>query len=102
LVIELACLGLPEEPDSIIEVSANHDKLDPKRPITTDEEGLHLYFDPPLSGAGEYGFKFVCSYAEAAEARASKKPPKDEEDDDRTFEQKEGEKYEKHRSPAEA
>ena len=91
VVIEWGCLGLSEEPDSIVEISANHDRLDTKRPITTSEEGLHMYFDPPLNGAGIYGFRLLCGYNEAVEVRSSS--PEDEEDDDLTPEQREGEKY---------
>ena len=90
LVIEWGCLGLSEEPDKIEEISANNRLVDPKRPMTTSEEGLHLYFNPPLNGAGIYGFRFLCTYNEAVEARSS--PPEEEEDDDMTPEQREGEK----------
>jgi hypothetical protein len=71
LVIEWGCLGLSEEPDSITEISANSRLMDPKRPISTSEEGMHIYFDPPLAGAGVYGFQFMCIYNEAAEPRTS-------------------------------
>lgn len=80
LVIEWGCLGLSEEPDKITEVSANNGLLDPKRLPTTSEEGLHVYFHPPLSGAGLYGFKFLCTYNEAAEARTAAPKKKDEDD----------------------
>jgi hypothetical protein len=79
LVIEWGCLGLSEEPDKIVETSANNRLLDPKRPIETSEEGLHVFFDPPLQGAGNYGFKFQCTYNEAAEARAAAAPKSDDE-----------------------
>lgn len=69
LVIEWGCLGLSEEPDSIAETSGNSRLLDPKRPPTTDDEGLHVYFEPPLSGAGNYGFQFMFTYNEAVNAR---------------------------------
>lgn len=91
LVIEWGCLGLSEEPDKITETSGNNRLLDPKKPITTSEEGLHVYFDPPLTGSGTYGFQFLCTYNEAAEAKSEGPEPK--EDDEQTFEQIEGEKY---------
>jgi hypothetical protein len=75
LVIEWGCLGLSEEPDRIIERSGNSFMLDPERPITISEEGMHLYFKPPLSGGGTYGFNLLCVYDEAAEARVA--PPKE-------------------------
>jgi hypothetical protein len=49
LVIEWGCLGLSEEPDSIVDTSGNSGLLDPKRPPKTDEEGLHIYFHPPVT-----------------------------------------------------
>ena len=70
LVIEWSCLGLSVEPDTITETSGNGRMLDPKRPPTTSEEGLHIYFDPPLTG-GNYGFQFLFTYNEAVEARAA-------------------------------
>lgn len=82
MVIEWGCLGLSEEPDKITETSGNNRLLDPKRPITTSEEGVHVYFDPPLTGAGIYGFRFECSYNEAAEARAAVPKSADEHDED--------------------
>jgi hypothetical protein len=90
-VIEWGCLGLSEEPDKITERSGNSYLLDPDRPITTSEEGLHMYFKPPLAGAGTDGFSLVCTYNEAVEARTAEKEEKDE-DDDRTREQIEGER----------
>lgn len=71
LVIEWGCLGLSEEPDKVTEVSANNRLLDPKRPITTSEEGLHIFFDPPLAASGNIGLQFLCTYNEAVEARTS-------------------------------
>jgi hypothetical protein len=71
LVIEWACLGLSEEPDTIIETSGNSRMLDPKRTPHTSEEGLHVYFDPPLLG-GNYGFQFLFTYNDAVEARTAK------------------------------
>lgn len=97
LVIEWGCLGLSEEPDSIQEISANNRLVDDKRPITTSEEGLHLYFDPPLNGAGVYGFRLLCTYNEAVEVRSNPREL-EAEDDDMTPEQREGEKLQ----PAEA
>jgi len=77
-VIEWSCLGLTEEPDMIIETSGNGRLLDPKRPPTTSDEGLHIYFDPPLAG-GHYGFQFLFTYNDALEARtAAPKSDKDE------------------------
>lgn len=70
LVIEWSCLGLSEEPDSINEISGNARLLDPKHPPTTSEEGLHVFFDPPLQ-AGSYGFQFTFSYIDAVEARTA-------------------------------
>lgn len=80
LVIEWGCLGLSEEPDSITEISGNHGLLDKKRSPRTDEEGLHVYFDPPLLG-GVWGFQFLFGYNEAAEARSfvAEDVPTDEE-----------------------
>jgi hypothetical protein len=78
LLIEWACLGLSEEPDTVTEISGNSHLLDPKRSPRTDEEGLHVFFDPPLSG-GKYGFQFVFLYNEAAEARSTADAPTDEE-----------------------
>jgi hypothetical protein len=72
LVIEWGCLGLSEEPDHIVETSGNNIMLDPDRPITTSEEGMHLFFKPPLAAGGAYGFNFLCTYILAAEARAAK------------------------------
>jgi hypothetical protein len=89
LVIEWGCLGLSEEPDSIQEVTSNP-VLDKNKPITTSEEGLHLYFDPPLTGAGVYGFKILCSYNEAVEPRSQ--APEAPEPDEPTKEQIEGER----------
>lgn len=94
LVIEWGCLGLSEEPDSISEVTGASEMLDKKRPggpITTSEEGLHLYFDPPVvgSGSGTYAFKILCGYNEAVEPRSSVESP---EPDEPTFEQNEGER----------
>jgi hypothetical protein len=86
LVIELATLGLTEEPDKVVETSANGRLLDPKRPIETSSEGVHLFFDPPLGGAGLYGFQLVCSYNDAAETRVAKpKEEKEEYSPHRTF-----------------
>lgn len=90
LVIEWGCLGLSEEPDKIEEISANNRLIDDKRPITTSEEGMHLYFNPPLQGAGVYGFRLLCTYNEAVEVRSN--PRELDEDDDMTPEQREGEK----------
>jgi len=70
LVIEWSCLGLSEEPDSIKEISGNSDKLDSDRPPATDDEGLHIFFKPPLD-AGSYGFKFAFLYNSAVEARTA-------------------------------
>ena len=91
LVIDWGCLGLSEEPDSISEVTGASEMLDKKRPITTSEEGLHLYFDPPVvgSGSGTYAFKILCGYNEAVEPRSSVESP---EPDEPTFEQNEGER----------
>jgi hypothetical protein len=75
-VIEWGCLGLSEEPDRVFDRSGNSHLLDPERPITTSEEGLHIYFKPPLAGAGTYGFNLVCVYNEAVEARTA--PPEEE------------------------
>jgi hypothetical protein len=72
MVIEWGCLGLSEEPDGVTETSGNNRLLDTKRPITTSEEGMHVYFDPPLSGSGAYGFQFLCTYNDAVEARTAK------------------------------
>jgi hypothetical protein len=69
-VIEWGCLGLSEEPDSITEGSGNGRLLNPKRPPYTDEEGLHIFFDPELE-AGVYGFLFYFTYNEAVEARTA-------------------------------
>lgn len=91
LVIEWGCLGLSEEPDKITETSGNNRLIDPKKPITTSEEGLHIFFDPPLTGSGTYGFQLLCTYNEAAEAKSEGPEPK--ENDEPTFEQTEGEKY---------
>jgi len=77
VVIEWACLGLSEEPDSVHEVSGNSFMLDKKRAPRTDEEGLHVFFDPPLNG-GRYGFQFVFTYNEASEARSSATPTDEE------------------------
>lgn len=82
LVIELATLGLSEEPDKVTETSGNSRLLDPKRPISTSEEGVHLFFDPPLMGAGTYGFQLLCTYNEAAEARTAE-PESEEEKKER-------------------
>ena len=71
LVIEWGCLGLSEEPDQITEISGNAVMLDPDRPITTSEEGMHVYFKPPLPAGGSYGFNFLCLYNMAAEARTA-------------------------------
>ncbi len=76
-VIEWSCLGLSEEPDTVTEVSGNGYLLDKKRAPRTDEEGLHVFFDPPLTG-GKYGFQFVFSYNEAVEARSSSTPTDEE------------------------
>jgi hypothetical protein len=70
LVIEWSCLGLSEEPDTITETSGNGRLLDPKRPPTTSEEGLHVYLDPPQPG-GHYGFQFHFGYNDAIEARTA-------------------------------
>lgn len=80
LVIEWGCLGLSEEPDSITEISGNHNLLDTKRAPRTDEDGLHIYFTEPLIG-GVYGFQFLFGYNEAVEARsfAADDVPTDEE-----------------------
>ena len=80
LVIEWSCLGLSVEPDTITETSGNGRMLDPKRPPTTSDEGLHVYFEPPLNG-GNYGFQFLFTYNDAVEARTAK--PKKEEADRR-------------------
>jgi hypothetical protein len=68
IVIEWSCLGLSVEPDTITETSGNGRLLDPKRPPTTSDEGMHVFFDPPLTG-GKYGFQFLFTYNEALEAR---------------------------------
>ena len=39
---------------------------------------MHLYFKPPMQGAGRYGFNLFCIYNEACEARTAE--PEDEED----------------------
>lgn len=70
IVIEWSCLGLSVEPDTITETSGNGRLLDPKRPPTTSDEGMHVYFDPPLAG-GKYGFQFLFTYNEALEARTA-------------------------------
>ena len=70
LVIEWSCLGLSEEPDSIRETSGNARMLDPDRLPATDDEGLHIFFKPPLQ-AGAYGFQFVFTYNSAVEARTA-------------------------------
>src|SRR5262245_24994950 len=80
LVIEWGCLGLSEEPDQVVETSGNNRYLDPKRPITTSEEGMHLFFSPPLGGAGTYGFQLQCIYDIAAEARMAPAPKSDDAD----------------------
>jgi len=92
LVIEWGCLGLSEEPDSISERSGNSHLLDGKRPITTSEEGMHLFFDPPISVAvgGTIGFCLICTYNDAVEARTA--PEENEDDDDLTQEQRTGER----------
>lgn len=78
LLIEWTCLGLTEEPDTIIETSGNGKLLDPKRPPITSDEGLHVYLDPPQPG-GHYGFLFHFGYNDAVEARAAlPKSDKDE------------------------
>ena len=76
LVIEWSCLGLSEEPDTITETSGNGRLLDPKRPPTTSDEGLHVYLDPAQPG-GHYGFQFHFGYNDAVEARAAA-PEKDD------------------------
>lgn len=81
LVIELGCLGLAGEPDAIIETSGNSRMLDPKRPPTTSGEGLHVFFDPPLTG-GSYGFHFLLTYNEAVEARTAAPEDKMAHDDE--------------------
>ena len=78
LVIEWGCLGLSEEPDTISDASGNSHLLDAKRPPYTDEEGLHVFFDPPLSGGGQYGFHFLFGYNDAVHARTAA-PKTDEE-----------------------
>ena len=80
VVIEWRCLGLAEEPDSITDASGNHNLFDKDRPMTTDEDGLHMYFDPPLAGPSVYGFQLVVSYNEAVEAKTT---PKDEDEKER-------------------
>jgi len=70
LVIEWSCLGLSEEPDSIRETSGNAKMLDPDRQPSTDDEGLHVFFKPPLQ-AGNYGFQFIFTYNSAVEARTA-------------------------------
>jgi len=77
LVIEWGCLGLSEEPDRVVERSGNSFMLDPDRPITTSEEGMHVYLKPPLAAGGTYGFNLLCIYNEAVEARTA--PPEEEE-----------------------
>ena len=77
VVIEWACLGLSEEPDSVAETSGNSYLLDKKRAPRTDEEGLHVFFDPPVNG-GRYGFQFLFTYNEASEARSSATPTDEE------------------------
>lgn len=79
LVIEWSCLGLSEEPDVIAETSGNGRMLDATRPPTTSEEGLHVYFNPPLAG-GNYGFQFLFTYNDAVEARTAA-PKSDKEDE---------------------
>lgn len=81
LVIEWSCLGLSEEPDTITETSGNGRLLDPKRPPTTSEEGLHVYLDPAQPG-GHYGFQFHFGYNDAVEARTAAPKSKDEPADD--------------------
>jgi hypothetical protein len=78
LVIEWGCLGLSEEPDAVTEVSGNARMLDPKRPPFTDEEGLHVFFDPPIAGGTSYGFLFNFLYNDSVEARTAA-PKSDEE-----------------------
>lgn len=77
IVIEWVCLGLTEEPDSVQEISGNSFMLDKKRAPRTDEEGLHIFLDPPVNG-GRYGFQFVFTYNEASEARSSTTPTDEE------------------------
>lgn len=96
LVIEWGCLGLSEEPDKI---TSEASWIDRARPITTSEEGLHVYFNPPLTGAvagTSFGLQLLCTYNEAVEAKSQVPGPK--ENDELTFEQIEGEKN----APAEA
>jgi hypothetical protein len=69
MVIEWSCLGLAEEPDKIQALS-NTEILDPARPITTSEEGLHLYFRSRQTG-GNYGFQLLFTYNDAIEARTA-------------------------------
>lgn len=92
LVIEWGCLGLSEEPDSISEVTGASDMLDRNKPITTDEDGMHMYFDPPLASTGTtvYGFKVLCSYNEAVESKMQ--VTESPEPDEPTKEQVEGER----------
>ena len=78
LVIEWSCLGLSEEPDSIEDTSGNARLLDPKRPPYTDADGLHLFFDPPIAGATNYGFRFDFIYNESVIARTAE-PKTDQE-----------------------
>ena len=74
LVIELGTLGLPDEPSHVTDRSANARLLDPKRPIEVSDEGLHMFFDPPLQGSGIYGFQLRCEYDQAVEARTAAPP----------------------------
>jgi hypothetical protein len=66
VVIEMGCLGLVEEPDEV--QALNTTGLDPARPITTDAEGVHLFFSPPLT-AGKHGFNLQCLYTDAVIGR---------------------------------
>src|SRR3954471_22287438 len=84
LVIEWGCLGLSEEPDSITEVTGASEMLDKKRPggpITTSEEGMHMFFDPPLVASGVYGFKVLCGYNEAVEPKLQAKETPEQQDE---------------------
>ena len=77
LVIELATLGLSEQPDHVEDRSGNASRLDPDRPIEVDDAGVHLFLKPSVQGAGVYGFNLFCTYDDAVQARMA--PPPTEE-----------------------
>ena len=68
-VIEWRCLGLSEEPDEVTEISGNR-SVDPDRPMTTSEEGLHVFFKPAHEG-GTFGLQLACKYNDAVECRTA-------------------------------